>query len=1400
MAGRGSPDFGETTGIARAAGALFFGLAGAVLIAAASALAALQIAPFRQAALDFALAEINRGETKVEIGGIAGRWPTSLVLEKLKLSDAKGLWLSLDSAELDWRPTALLGGEFHIVRLSVKGIDVARMPRSAAPSSGPQGFGVPVPPVDVRIDEFSIEDLALGAGLVDPRATADLAQLDAEARLVLTANRLELDLGARGKGGTAGKLDAHVFFDRRDKKLDVRIAGEDGAAGRPSLVAALAGLRSVERLSIKASGRNLGGRVAATARIDGGKAIAVEASATGRWGAALDLETRIEATGDLVARTLADLGRPRNVEAVSELRWGSDDKLTLAAIAVRAGVLLLEARAEVDDASSTSPHDFKAQGTLKGLDRLLGEPGNGALAPLEWHIAAKLDKRAKVVHVAEAIVTARPGSVRYAGEVAFDLTSAKGVAEAEIADLAPLGALLGQRLAGRAKITLSPFVRDAGSDIAGDLVVEARALDFGDATFNRFLGGDLAVDGSVIVPREGGFALPAVAVTPASGAYRLQGNFASGRTDILSGEAHFSTDRIEALLPDADLAGAFAADATFSGTLALPAATLKAALSAGRIAGFETRLATLDAVLRRDGEGPLALRFDGPDGVATIDATLALPAEGGVTFDAIAADLFGTPLAGAFVLSEHGLLTGSLKGADAPLGPLARLAGLAVDGRGDILLTATAVQDRQDLSLAIAAPRLTLGGDAAILDRTELAATASDVAGDMTIESKLSAASGLAGITRLTTIGATAKGPLSALALSLDVAGTRETFKPEPVSLTGQALYASGANELSVSEFSFAIGESSIVLARPVAIDLHGGASLRGVALALDGPSGSGRIEGDMALAARSARLRLRAETVPLELVAPFLLSQPAHGTAAGRIDLDSAKGTGAISLRFGGVRLIEADERTRPAFDATLDGHWAKGRFDLSARAEGQSTKPFDLQATLPAIRDPEGAWPVLAPRGPLLARLDWQGPVASLVALADVQNQQLSGEATVALSASGDISAPKVSGRAAIANGIYENFDSGAVLRDLALSLEGQESESLHFSLSARDDAKGRVAAEGDIRFTPGLTPAISIAATLANARLVRTAEADIAFDGKLDLTGPVIPPTAEAPLLLKGDLTTTLARIRIPEQTAENIRQIDVVEINGLPSRHTVARAAAPLPLDLDLNVKIGAPARVSGRGIDSLWTGALAVTGGAENPRVAGTLTSLRGSFDLAGKNFALKKGTVRFSNRTPIDPDLDIALTYARSDFSATVSVSGPSSAPEIAFTSSPALPRDEILSRILFDKGAGELSAMEAVQLANTLTQLTGKGGFGGGPGVLGSIQGALGLDVLQIGTAKSGATTIALGKYIQQGVYVGVEQGTLASDSSVKVEIEVTPHVSVDTHIGQNASGDVGVNWKWDY
>ena len=62
-----------------------------------------------------------------------------------------------------------------------------------------------------------------------------------------------------------------------------------------------------------------------------------------------------------------------------------------------------------------------------------------------------------------------------------------------------------------------------------------------------------------------------------------------------------------------------------------------------------------------------------------------------------------------------------------------------------------------------------------------------------------------------------------------------------------------------------------------------------------------------------------------------------------------------------------------------------------------------------------------------------------------------------------------------------------------------------------------------------------------------------------------------------------------------------------------------------------------------------------------------------------------------------------------------------------------------------------------------------------------------------------SGAT-VSAGKYVAEGVYVGVDQGASTGTSRGKVEIEIAPHVSVETDVGATGGNGLGLNWKMDY
>ena len=69
---------------------------------------------------------------------------------------------------------------------------------------------------------------------------------------------------------------------------------------------------------------------------------------------------------------------------------------------------------------------------------------------------------------------------------------------------------------------------------------------------------------------------------------------------------------------------------------------------------------------------------------------------------------------------------------------------------------------------------------------------------------------------------------------------------------------------------------------------------------------------------------------------------------------------------------------------------------------------------------------------------------------------------------------------------------------------------------------------------------------------------------------------------------------------------------------------------------------------------------------------------------AGKRFEITRGQVRFRGGALTDPDIDIPATTTVNGVTAIINVTGTGQRPQIAFTSTPALPQDEVLSRLLF--------------------------------------------------------------------------------------------------------------------
>jgi translocation and assembly module TamB len=90
----------------------------------------------------------------------------------------------------------------------------------------------------------------------------------------------------------------------------------------------------------------------------------------------------------------------------------------------------------------------------------------------------------------------------------------------------------------------------------------------------------------------------------------------------------------------------------------------------------------------------------------------------------------------------------------------------------------------------------------------------------------------------------------------------------------------------------------------------------------------------------------------------------------------------------------------------------------------------------------------------------------------------------------------------------------------------------------------------------------------------------------------------------------------------------------------------------------------------------------------------------------------------------------------------------------------------------------------------------------GGGEGILDMARQTLGLDVLGFGGGDSAddVGTVSAGKYLTRDVYVGVEQGATPGSTAVTVEIDLTPHITLESDVGAQQGSSVGVRWQWDY
>jgi translocation and assembly module TamB len=1284
---------------------------------------------------------------------------------RLTLSDKDGVWAEARDVRVRWSPLALLGGAVEI-----DAIDAARLHVLRRPVLGPPppegGFD---PRVDLR--GLRVAELTLDAAVAESAAT-----FRADFRFAKTPQRISLLALTLDRTDRDGD-DLHVEY--RDSGDDLALTGEARSAPG-GVLAMLLGVRG-DRLRVTANGTGdaRGGKVGVRALV--GDAALANADLGWRgadWTLSADATlTRAPIFADLAARI--------------------GESVTLTAEGVRDGA----ARARL-----AAPNLTVAVDAPRSEAAVLAAP---AAVRVETPSLARLAPEARI----------GGARARFVGELAPNEIDLNGELSAE--GLAVAGLSSGARGSAHARMTARSISADAdlaitapSTPLLNDARIEARA-SYGRRRA-RFGVARATLDGPNARATASGWA--ASGDGEFSGMWRIKriAPVAAGFSGTIDGRwrAHADAERGWVLAADAvgDVSGA----PDWAASLLGRAPKLNASLS------FQNDVTAIDYVIVESPRLRAGARGTIRDGRVAV--ALEASARGPVELGA------GVIIDGAFDA------TGALSGDSARPRIEASAAFGALDFGGaqidDPLLTMSLAPDARGDYRGQARAEGKLSGQPATA-QAELHLASGSVAFS-TLVAELGAlhAEGSARFARdgpsanLTLTGALDNlaprlfgriaGDLAVTpqAISLDATLTDARFGD--LSARRATIAAQGDFARIAARYGLRGGygraalalDGDAVLTFPKAgatLALGGGGSLAGERLALDGPTrvtfapggteaalhaaiGAGWLEFSWREDGKDVAAQARLTNAPLAPLAA-IWGERAAGRASGTADLASVRGAGlrgALDLAVEGAQLTA---RSAETIDADVRARLAGERLTASidARSDAGLRAHFNAEAPVTTALDPIRI--AITPQRQGRASWSVSGPVGGLFAAARLNDQTLSGD----IEGEGEIAfgegALTGSGELALSQGAFADKLSGVELRDIDARVRFGPGGAQIASFTAGDGEGGRLSAAGG-----AVDPSHGeITLTMDDLRLVSRHDASARASGALAFAWEGLHST------LSGTLNISEGTINVAASAAASVPQLDVIEIN-----RPVAEDAPILPAprvsvsngSTALDIAVRAPGRIftRGRGLDAEWSLDLRLAGTAKEPRLFGDATLVRGDLSISGRPFELTQGRIGF-NGDPTEAMLDLTAERDSADLTVVARLTGSATNPELQLTSTPALPEEEILPQILFGRSVADLSALEAAQLAGSLSALSGQSSFS----LAEAARSIAGLDRLDVRQDEDGGLLVAGGVYLTSDVYLEVARTGLGQ-ASTQVEWRVRPQLVLVTSFLANGDRRASVRWRREY
>jgi translocation and assembly module TamB len=1376
---------------------------------------------------------LSSNQTNVSIGVVDGALSSDVTVKNIVLSDRDGPWLKIDKARLIWNRLALFQRRVDIDTLDIGDLEFLRRPPKSPPDpNAVAGPILPELPVKIIVKALAVGKLSLGEAVMGTAASLSIA---GAASLGPPSEGLDLKLEAR-RLDAGGAFLAKLNFVPQGAKLSVALDFDEPAGGLIGRIANLPGQPPVKfaldgdgpldafhaRLQF-AAGPDIGadgpidmtregaGRRLALdlrSRLAGllppmaapvfagetalrGSILLGDDGAVGVTTLALASSTaRLDVGGARGADGLLDLtihaGALPGQAAIGKLAFDARLRGPIAGLQIEAALAAEKLRWPGGElATASARFDARPNGLVSDATTRIALEGDAAFTGLALAERARQDMiggegrvtfRASAapdgaVAISDFHLDAASVKASFAGDAGPKRIHGEGLLEAP--DLGHFAAEAGRPLRGAARVK---FILDGAPDknaYHAALDGEATRLATGIPSVDGFAEGTLKLSGGASAPNTGGFAFDHLALVGAHGRADIDGSADEAKAAI-----HAQIDVPEVKFLDSRVGGHAAIVADLSGALTKLDVSARANLAGGRLMGrpaprLEIAIDAHDAIGKLDAR----LKIDGEVDAkpATGALHLAKTAEGGWALDGLAFALGSVKLQGAAAISRDLLTEGKLAFEAADLDDLSALALTKLSGglSGEATLHADA--GRQGARIVAKSAAASFGG--ASIAGLAIDMTASDLFGRARLAGEAALARVVAGGETIGDIKLTCKTEDAASAFEAKATAsgfaieTRGRFEAAPVKLALASLTARGKGQtLSlVKPANFAYG--------PDGLKIDG----------LEFGVGGGRLAASGTAGAR-LDLRVSASALPLALANLASPGLGLSGTASAAATL-----SGAASAPEGDWR-FKVDGLDAPALRST-------GLGALKIEGSGRlSPGKTSLDATLTAAGGSlrvTGAAP-LGADGALDVKAAGRFDLSAANRFLSARGERASGAATIDARITGPIAKPRASGGVTIAKAAFADEARGFKLESIEASIaaKGDEIEIAHFQAATPNG--GSLGLEGHVKLdaAAGFPGAFRI--TGQKAQLISTEIVSASADLAMELSGAL----ARDPLV-SGRVDIKSLDIEIPGkmggalQPLEGARHIEPGETArarlalNAPEK-TGFKAAAPFAAKLALTVS--APNRVflRGRGVDAELGGELKIAGLSTAPRVSGGFDMRRGTLAMLGVQLTFSSGKVVLAGDAM--PELDMTAQTTAGDITAYIAVTGPAAKPVFAFTSSPALPQDEILSRVLFQKPTGNLSAFQALQLANAVASLSGGGD------VFEKMRKNLGVDSLDVSSNASGGPVVGARRAINDRLSVGVKSGSRPQDNGVTLDLDITRHLRLQGGMDASGGSTAGVGAQYEY